>query len=173
MSSCWRMGVQVKNVKILWKIFQKILIPFSVLRLRSARRPQGGVWITKHFQMKKFSWIGKCFFFYPANIKKYPKRAPLFSFFEIFSHFLVTKQMFFCHHNGHKVTKLCSENFEKRKKWSPFWGIFFLFGGDKKKFPILFHKSLIEKKMIPFTHINIIIFSLILRDYLQSKRIRA
>ena len=55
MSSCWRMGVQVKNVKILWKIFQKILIPFSVLRLsscgftlrlrlRSARRPQGGVW---------------------------------------------------------------------------------------------------------------------------------
>ena len=35
MSSCWRMGVQVKNVKILWKIFQKILIPFSVLRLLS------------------------------------------------------------------------------------------------------------------------------------------
>ena len=46
------MVVHIKNVKILWKIFQNILIPFSVLRLSScgftlrlrlqlARRPQG------------------------------------------------------------------------------------------------------------------------------------
>ena len=64
-----------------------------------------------------FCLIGKNFFYPPPppqTEKNAPKRGELFSFFEIFtaefSHFLVTKKNVFL---SQKVTKLCSENFEK------------------------------------------------------------
>ena len=108
-------------------------------------------------------------FFYPPPPQTEKKRGPLFSFFEIFtaefSHFLMTKKHFFCHQ---KVTKLCSENFEKRKKWSPFCFCFFLFGGDKKKIPaylsfreVKFKRALrtiltnFSKKLLPLSYSGI------------------
>ena len=79
---------------------------------------------------------GKKFFYCPppppTHPQKYPKKERTFFFFRNFHCrvcFLVTKNVF-CHQ---KVTKLCSENFEKWKTFSPFWGIFFLFGGTMKK----------------------------------------
>ena len=113
-----------------WKINQNILIHVCALSMK------------KRFCFQnKWSLKSRKNFFYspppPKNSQKKQKKIPqkgehYFSFFELFaaefSHFLVTKNVF-CHQ---KVTKLCSENFEKRKKVSPFCGIFFLFGGQKK-----------------------------------------
>ena len=72
----------------------------------------------------------------PQTKKNTPKRE-LFSFFEIFtvefSHFLWQKNIFCC---DQKVTKLYSENFEKWKKFSPFWVFFSVWGrggGIEKK----------------------------------------
>ena len=78
----------------------------------------------------------KCFFIPPPQTeKKYPKKWQLFSFFENFtaefSHFLVTKKMFFL---SPKSDYTLQWKFWKTKKSCHFLGIFFQFGGggDKK-----------------------------------------
>ena len=85
----------------------------------------------------------------PLNRKKNtPKKGELFSFFEIFtaefSHFLVIKKSFFCHQ---KVTKLCSENFEKWKKFSLFGEYFFSVWGYKKKNSNWWLQKFIQKNL--------------------------
>ena len=69
--------------------------------------------------------------------KNTPKRGQLFSFFEIFTaaaeftHFFVTKKMFFVIKKWLNSAVRISKN-----ELSPFWGILFQFGGgggDKKK----------------------------------------
>ena len=66
----------------------------------------------------------------PQTEKKYKKGDHFFRFSK-FSLTFCDKKYFFCHQ---KVTKLCSENFENRKKWSCFFFLFGGGGGNKKKF---------------------------------------
>ena len=79
----------------------------------------------------------KTFYAPPPNRNKIPPKRENFFHFSRFSlKSLVTlwwQKTAFCHQ---QVTKFCSENFEKWKKFSLFWGIFFFClggGGIKKK----------------------------------------
>jgi hypothetical protein len=104
-----------------------------------------------------------------ASTRKIPKKRENFFHFSKFSlQSLVTfwwQKIVFSHR---KVTKLCSENFEKWKKLSPFWGIFFCLGGHEIFFFHLMTEFAFGKLLSTFSFILLHIKSEVLFNTLMK-----
>ena len=96
-----------------------------------------------------FDIPGNVFILIPSKLKKNTsKKWTIFFIFRIFHCRVQSLKMFFCHQ---KVTKLCSENFEKQKKFSPFFFCVFGRGIKKNNFRLvlLFIFGFVSRLLLP------------------------